>query len=438
MAASNSQHANKFVHVNVTFDSEDGMLTKVPTIAKMTECKHYKFFVNAESKFFAIDINREDSNQPGKKDGVDFFEKWCGPIEANDTLTIRTINKGYYKVYRRTPEIEGIIKSGPIHPLYLCNILSAKDEGVIFGEGYEIVKKMDPQNPPESIINLIINNISTTSLSIISQIINKVIGAHEIMWKIEECTERDAFILIPQTTECCVVTGYYHTCERESCLYVYKSSVVCYCYHHGKRLLIGSLSRSIRNIFFDIKCHRSIDKILPYQNDCKNVLYFAVSRNLYNKDKMYAKFGNYKLGYEKKRFSSYNTVNPSFDYATIRYNQKAFREFTGYSHEYLDNYINHKILLKKSNKPLVSFKNTDWFEISERAAKEVISYIKNRHEHTCNLTQVEVCEISTAEERIPLNNKYDFQIFLENICDYLNVVPVQKINTLLFLGAAGI
>ena len=194
------------------------------------------------------------------------------------------------------------------------------------------------------------------------------------------------------------------------------------------------------------------DDIEPHY--CKNVMYFAVSRDVVNKDKMYGKFGNYKFGCEKRRFSSYNTVNPSFDSATVPYNQKAFREFIGYSHEYLDNYINHKIFLKKSNKPLVNFKNTDWFEILENAAKDIISYIKKldkRPIHACNFKQLsktagysdtkcpsesEVCEISVAEECIPLNNKYDFQLFLETICDYLDVVPVQRITSLLFLGAA--
>ena len=503
MTTSKSQYDSgspnyKLVPANVTFCSEDDKLTKVPTIAKIThldrseyipECKHYKYFVDAKSGLFVIDVDREDSSQPYKKDGINFFEKWCGPIEANDTLTIRTIDKGYYKVYRRTPEIEGIMKSGPIHPLYLCNILSAENDGFIFGDGYNIIKRMLPQNPPKSIINFICNNIydktqnilgrnvseCIKSVSPISQLINNIIGAHEIVWDIEEGSERGPFILIPQTTECCVVTGYYHTGEKQSCLYVYKSSVVCYCHSHGKRVLTGSLSRSIRNIFFDIECHRIKSTNLLHQKDdiepryCKNVMYFAVSRDVVNKDKMYGKFGNYKFGCEKRRFSSYNTVNPSFDYATVPYNQKAFREFIGYSHEYLDNYINHKIFLKKSNKPLVNFKNTDWFEILENAAKDIISYIKKldkRPIHACNLTQLsknagysytkcnlthsdtlcpsEVCEISesqvckicVAEECIPLNNKYDFQLFLETICDYLDVVPAQRINSLLFLGAA--
>ena len=46
----------------------------------------------------------------------------------------------------------------------------------------------------------------------------------------------------------------------------------------------------------------------------ENVLYFAISRDLDDKDQIYGKFGNHKVGpeNEKKRFAAYNTVNPSY------------------------------------------------------------------------------------------------------------------------------
>ena len=100
----------------------------------------------------------------------------------------------------------------------------------------------------------------------------------------------------------------------------------------------------------------------------KNVLYFAISRDLDDKDQIYGKFGNHKVGAqnEKKRFAAYNTVNPSYKYMAVQYNKMIM----GTKNQYLDNYINQTVLFKSSAKPLVNFKKsngegkgrcTDWF-----------------------------------------------------------------------------
>ena len=75
----------------------------------------------------------------------------------------------------------------------------------------------------------------------------------------------------------------------------------------------------------------------------ENVLYFAISRDLDDKDQIYGKFGNHKVGpeNEKKRFAAYNTVNPSYEYMAVQYNKMIMgtkNTRTGAVRVYLDNY----------------------------------------------------------------------------------------------------
>ena len=280
---------DRFVPIKVEVDSATGKHTKIPVISKWTSItpeqskdlesdnwRHLMFVVGKDSGLFVIDLDRKDPNRPdheGKIDGIEFFEDWCGPVEAADTFTTRTISGGFHKVYLYTPELDGMIQSGRLTPLALCDILF-DGKGFTFGEGYEITHRMLPKAPPRSVLNLIINNnllnlgtinqqnvqhqqnmiagalgITTTSAPL-SHRINDAIGAQGIIWRVNNLD--NAYQLIPDTNECCVNAGHYHTADSHSCVYVYKSSVVCNCFSHGKRIVQGDVSRSIRDIFFDI------------------------------------------------------------------------------------------------------------------------------------------------------------------------------------------
>ena len=145
----------------------------------------------------------------------------------------------------------------------------------------------------------------------------------------------------------------------------------------------------------------------------ENVLYFAISRDLDNKDQIYGKFGNHKVGphNEKKRFAAYNTVNPSYKYMAVQYNKMIM----GSKNQYLDNYINQTVLFKSSAKPLVNFKKsesnrcTDWFCLTEYAAKNILLYMRQLNDN------------KPYNKPVPLDNEYDYTIFVRAICSYLQL-----------------
>lgn len=142
----------------------------------------------------------------------------------------------------------------------------------------------------------------------------------------------------------------------------------------------------------------------------ENVIYFAASRDFDDKNKIYGKFGNYRAGLERQRLSAYNTTNPSYKYVALPYNQMIMLQL-GKPGQYLDNYINYNVFLKHSSRPMVDFKHvstrnpfrkgkTDWFTLSEDAAKSIILYMEERSE-------------------IPLENIYDYVSFVQAICNCL-------------------
>ena len=145
----------------------------------------------------------------------------------------------------------------------------------------------------------------------------------------------------------------------------------------------------------------------------ENVLYFAISRDLDDKDQIYGKFGNHKVGpqHEKKRFAAYNTVNPSYKYMAVQYNKMIM----GTKNLYLDNYINQTVLFKSSTEPLVNFKKsesnrcTDWFSLTEHAAKNILLYMKQLNDN------------KAYNKHVPLDNEYDYTIFVRSICSYLQL-----------------
>jgi hypothetical protein len=148
----------------------------------------------------------------------------------------------------------------------------------------------------------------------------------------------------------------------------------------------------------------------------ENVLYFAISRDLDDKDQIYGKFGNHKVGAEneKKRFAAYNTVNPSYRYMAVQYNKMIM----GTKNQYLDNYINQTVLFKSSVKPLVNFKMsnnegkgrcTDWFSLTEHAAKNILLYMKQLN------------DTKPYNKPVPLDTEYDYTIFVRAMCSFLQL-----------------
>jgi hypothetical protein len=304
----------RFVPVKVELDAARGKNTKIPLISKWTsvtpeqskriesapqykDWRHFMFVTGESTGLFVIDLDRKNPERPdheGKVDGIEFFEDWCGPVNQADTFTSRTIGGGYHKVYRHTPELGGMLKSGRLTPLALCDILFNK-RGFTFGEGYEIINKMMPREPPKSVINFIANHTQTNVLNLgtmnqqnvgsigkqtvgsvqqqsageltrqrdiiagalgittsapLSQRINDALGAHGTTWRVNNLD--DAYQLIPNTRACCVNADHHHSSDGHSCVYVYRSSVVCNCFSHGKKILQGEVSRALREVFFDL------------------------------------------------------------------------------------------------------------------------------------------------------------------------------------------
>ncbi len=210
-------------------------------------------------------------------DGIEFFEDWCGPVEAADTFTSRTISGGCHKVYKYTPELDGMLKSGQLTPLALCDILF-NGRGFTFSEGYEIINRVMPREPPKSVINFIMNNVQNTLVNFgnisqnaqynvqhnviagalgateaasMSERINVAMGIEGVTWRVNNL-DSTAYQLIPDSRECCVQTGHVHMSDSHSCMYVYKTALICNCFSHGKRVVQGFVSRAVRDLFFEI------------------------------------------------------------------------------------------------------------------------------------------------------------------------------------------
>ena len=254
----------------------------------------------------------------------------------------------------------------------------------------------------------------------VSERINDVIGSHGIEWNIKLCDA--CYTLVPHTQECCVHPGLYHTFDKMSGIKVSKSCAICYCNIHGERVIESEMSLSIRSLFF-------IFKLRPVQvpnediirNESYNVVsdcvYFIVSRHVVLKDQLYGKFGNHKFHRKKDRFSAYSTHNPSYIYASVSYNKKAINEHCGPEHEYLDNYIYSKIHENDLSIPMVYFKNTDWFEITQEISENILEYIR---------------EVNNNNNHPMLSNGQELEIFIQKICKYLeasNTIKSDHVNT---------
>jgi hypothetical protein len=274
----------RFVPCHVEFDVRKSKHKKVPALKGWTQItakqsqdllatkkfdghRFFIFLTGDETGLFVIDIDRKNPDRPdhaNKIDGVEAFEMWCGPIETPDTFTSKSIGGGYHKVYRLTKQLAKCIKNGQPEDAVLCEILHNK-RGFMYGEGCKMIHRMLPQPPPVAVSNLIINNYFNTQVNIGSvnntvvntsglpsaQSVNAVLGC-DVEWKMTKENE-DSYMLVPDAHQCCVESQVEHTQKGHSCVYVHRNSVVLNCFSHGKRVLLGELSKCLRELFFEYK-----------------------------------------------------------------------------------------------------------------------------------------------------------------------------------------
>ena len=269
-----------YVPCKVTYDSAKGKYTKIPCIAKWTtisreesidiassprfsEHRHFLFVTGKKTALFALDFdikNELRADHVDKIDGIEFGERECGPLDAADTLTMRSIGGGYHKVYKLTSELEGMLQSKQLTPVVLVDILY-EGRGFMFGEGCNIVHRMLPQSPPANVMQFIQNNITNNNNVQINVMINeqnknaselsdRLSTVYGILteWTVKRVD--NAFQLTPNTDRCCVNIDHRHSHTGHSCLYVRKKSVIANCFSHGKRTIEGDISRDIREMFF--------------------------------------------------------------------------------------------------------------------------------------------------------------------------------------------
>ena len=139
--------------------------------------------------------------------------------------------------------------------------------GFMFGDGCSILHRMVPQVPTANTVQFIVNNSVTNNVQInlthidqhatehksvipsdLSERLYEVYGTPQIAWTLKKLD--DAYQLIPTTYRCCVDLQHVHSAADHSCLYVRKNSVTATCFSHGKKLLEGPLSRTIRELFY--------------------------------------------------------------------------------------------------------------------------------------------------------------------------------------------
>ena len=267
-----------YVPCEVTYDSAKGKYTKTPCISKWTKVtpkesieiasltryskhRHFLFVTGKKAGFFVLDydiLNSVRTDHADKIDGIKFGEQECGPLDAPDTLTMRSIGGGYHKVYKLTPELEGMLQSKQLTPVALVDILY-EGRGFMFGDGCRIVHRMLPQIPPADVVQFIQNNITTNNNVQInvtmneplpSELSDRLSTAYGIVttWIVKELD--NAYQLTPDTSRCCVNTDHTHSQTGHSCLYVRKNAVTANCFSHGKRVIEGDISRNIREMFF--------------------------------------------------------------------------------------------------------------------------------------------------------------------------------------------
>ena len=183
-------------------------------------------------------------------------------MEARDTFTSRTIGGGCHKVYRYTPGARWQAQERPADAVGLVRY-SLQWAWLYLWRGLRNHQRVQPQEPPKSVINFIVNNaqqtvvnlgnvqqqtnvqqnviagaLGVTAATSLSDRINQVIGANNMTWRVNNFDDA-AYQLIPNTRECCVQPGYHHTTDSHSCLYVRKTALIANCFSHGNRVIAG-------------------------------------------------------------------------------------------------------------------------------------------------------------------------------------------------------
>ena len=243
---------------------------------------HYMFLTGKANNIIVIDIDRFNPDRDdhiGKIDGLKKWDELFPNIDYTNSLIVVTPSGGRH-IYC---EYDETITSKEIAKDVLIDILS-DNSAVTFGPLYQILQRPEINEVPpvypevkmyltNNILNMgtmnqqniqhphyslghRVSNPSTDYMmphigNSMSQQINDILGTEGFTWKVER-QGKNSYKLIPNATYCCIEPAHNHSEECHSCYFVHKSSVVSSCFSHGKEVIEGVLSRSIRDLFFDI------------------------------------------------------------------------------------------------------------------------------------------------------------------------------------------
>ena len=238
---------------------------------------HYMFLTGKANNIIVIDIDRfnpERDDHIGKVDGLKKWDELFPNIDYTNSLIVVTPSGGRH-IYC---EYDETITSKEIAKDVLIDILS-DGSAVTFGPLYQILQLPDTVPPVYPEVKMYLtNNIQNNVLNMgtmnqqniqhphysastdymmphigssIYKQINDILGTEGFTWKVER-QGKNSYKITPKATYCCIDPAHNHSEECHSCYYVHKSSVVSCCFSHGKEVVEGALSRSIRDLFFDI------------------------------------------------------------------------------------------------------------------------------------------------------------------------------------------
>lgn len=230
----------------------------------------------------------------GKKTGLfaiciydlDLYEKSCGPVVRQDTLTTNRTEGGYQKVYKMCAEIEMALKDNKFKKDSSVEV-HYDGSGYMYEFGQKILHKIIPDKPLPRTVNFIINN-SINNSTIVNSTVNSSVtnstvinpsqasddlGVTDVSNKITRSmtseinsalevnvddwtvtSMNDGYKLIPSnrntSVTCCVDTSESHD-PQHSWIVVRKLSVMANCITHGKKEVVDEAS--IRKLFFNLK-----------------------------------------------------------------------------------------------------------------------------------------------------------------------------------------
>ena len=144
-------------------------------------------------------------------------------------------------------------------------------------------------------------------------------------------------------------------------------------------------------------------------NNSEYNLYFIISKSITGRDDIYGKFGSSKnINYEK-RFTAYDTNNPSYLHVSVPYDKTIMHKL-GTNHKYLDNYINNTVILKLKVHRSPNSNKTDWFFITKETAYNIMLFMvqfdESRNSHP--IDTVENCIYFVRELRLLLQGDIEY------------------------------